>query len=85
MTKLVITHKVNNVAAWKSYDAEREHNMGAFAADIRSYTTPDNGDEVAVTMTVHDMAGLQAFLQSEACDEIMQRHGVIKPVTLFVE
>ncbi len=85
MTKLVITHKVTDVAAWKNHDAERERNIGAFAADIRSYTTPDNGNEVAVTMTVHDMAGLQAFLQSEACDEIMRRHGVIKPVTLFVE
>lgn len=85
MTRLVITHKVEDVGIWKGYDAERERNMSAFASDIRSYTAPGTGNQVAITMTVSDMEGLQAFLQSEACDSIMRRHGVIKPVNVFTD
>lgn len=83
MTKIVATHKVVNVEKWKALESERRENLGAFADDIAGYVDPNGGDSVAVTMTVHDPEGLQAFLQSDACTAIMARHGVIQPVTFL--
>jgi hypothetical protein len=83
MTKIVATHKVTDVARWKKFESERRENIGAFASEITGYVDPNGGDTVAVTMTVHDPEGFQAFLQSDACAAIMERHGVIQPVTFL--
>lgn len=83
MPKLIITHRVDDVAKWKAFDAERQANMSAFAVDIESYTPQDGGDRVAVAMTVHDPEGLKRFMASETCDAIMRRHGVVKPVAVY--
>lgn len=83
MPRLVITHRVEDVAKWKAFDGEREVNMGGFASEIRSYVAGDGGDGVALTMNVSDMEGLKTFLASETCDAIMRRHGVVKPVTMY--
>jgi hypothetical protein len=84
MPKLVITHRVEDIAKWKSFDGERQTNMSAFASDIRSYASADGEKTVAVTMDVSDMEGLQTFLRSETCDSIMRRHGVIRPVATYL-
>ena len=83
MTKIVATHKVVNVEKWKALELERRENLGAFADNIAGYVDPNGGDTVAVTMTVHDPEGFQAFLQSDAGVAIMERHGVIQPVTFL--
>jgi hypothetical protein len=83
MTKIVATHKVASVEKWKAFEAERRENLGAFADEISGYVDPNGGNTVAVTMTVHDPAGFEAFLKSDACAAIMERHGVIQPVTFL--
>lgn len=83
MTKAIATHKVANVAKWKAFEAERREYLGAFANDISGYVDPNGGDTVAVAMTVHDPKGLEAFLRSDACAAIMERHGVVQPVTIL--
>lgn len=83
MTKIVATHRVTDIKRWKSLEAERRESMGAFVSEITSYVDPNGGDTVALTMTVHDPEGLKAFLQSNACADIMKRHGVIQPVTVL--
>ncbi len=85
MSKLVITHKVEDVAKWKSFDTERSTNMAAFASDISSYVDTNGGNSIAVSMTVTDLDGLKNFMQSETCDAIMRKHGVIKPVTVLAQ
>jgi hypothetical protein len=85
MPKVIATHTVENVTKWKSFDDERKTNLGAFGRDIESYVDPDGGNGVAVSMTVTDPEGLKAFLQSETCDAIMRKHGVIKPVSMLVD
>ncbi len=82
MSRIVVTHKVEDVVKWKSFDEERRVNMGAFGTDIQSFVDMGGGSSVALSMTVTDPDGLQAFIQSEMCDAIMRRHGVIKPVTV---
>ncbi len=83
MPKIIVTHKVENVAKWKSFDEERSKNMAAFASDIASFVDTNGGNSIAVSMTVTDPEGLHAFMQSETCDAIMRKHGVIKPVTVL--
>jgi hypothetical protein len=83
MTKVVATHKVVNVEKWKALESERREHMGPFADDIAGYVDPNGGDTVAVSMTVHDPEGLQAFLQSATCAALLEQHGVIQPVTFL--
>ncbi len=82
MPKIVVAYKVEVVAKWKSFDEECWVNMTAFGSDIETFVDTSGGNAVALSMTVSDPAGLQAFIQSEACEAIMRRHGGIKPVTL---
>jgi hypothetical protein len=82
MPKLVITHRVEDVAKWKAFDAERETNMSAFACDIQSYASADGGDQVAVSLDVNDPEGLSRFMASQTSDAILRRHGVIRPVSV---
>lgn len=83
MGKIVITHKVEDVANWKQFDAERATNIGAFGTDIQSYVDPNGSNAVAISLNVTDLGGLKTFMQSESCSTIMRKHGVIKPVTTF--
>ncbi len=83
MSKIIVTHKVEDVAKWKSFDEERSTNMAAFASDVASYIDANGSNSIAVSMTVTDPEGLHAFMQSETCDAIMRKHGVIKPVTVL--
>ncbi len=82
MAKIVITHKVEQVTRWQKFDEERRVNMSPFAKNIESFVDSNGGNAVAVSMTVTDEEAMQAFLQSETCSAIMQKHGVIQPVTV---
>ena len=83
MSKFIAIHAVADVARWKSFDAERITVFAPFATDVTSYTDPNGGKTVALTANVHDVAGLQAFMQSPAAAASMKRHGVIQPVTFL--
>jgi len=83
MARIIVTHKVEDVARWKAFDDERSSNLGAFGTGIESYTDADGGNTVGVGMTVTDRDGLETFMQSETCEAIMRRHGVIKPIMVL--
>ncbi len=82
MSRIVVTHRVEDVAVWKSFDDERRVNMGAFGSDIQTFVDLNGSNSVALSMHVTDADGLRSFMQSETCDAIMRKHGVIKPVTV---
>jgi hypothetical protein len=83
MSKYTVVHAVADVARWKSFDAERVTVFAPFATDVTSYTDPNGGKTVALTANVHDVAGLQAFMQSPAAAAAMEKHGVVQPVTFL--
>jgi hypothetical protein len=83
MSKFIAVHTVADVARWKSFDAERISAFAPFATDVTSYTDPAGGKTVALTVNVHDAAGMQAFMQTPAAAAIMEKHGVIQPVTFL--
>jgi hypothetical protein len=83
MSKFIATHAVADVARWKSFDAERATAFAPFATDVTSYTDPNGGKTVALTVNVHDVAGMQAYMRTTAAAESMEKHGVIQPVTFL--
>ena len=83
MPKFIATHTVADVARWKSFDAERATSFAPFGADVTSYTDPSGGKTVALTVNVHDVARMQAFMQTPAAAALMEKHGVLQPVAFL--
>ncbi len=83
MSRFIAVHTVADVARWKSFDAERITTFAPFATDVTSYSDPAGGNTVALTVNVHDVAGMQAYMQTPAAVAIMEKHGVIQPVTFL--
>ncbi|SFD05976.1 hypothetical protein [Tropicimonas isoalkanivorans] len=75
MPKLVVTHKVDDVAHWLA-SPKREEVFAGVAEDIQTYVKPGGSNEVALTMTITDMAAVEAVINSEAGAEAMKFDGV---------
>jgi hypothetical protein len=67
--------------------SERAATLGRYATDVTDYVAADGATEIAITANVHDMPGLEAMLASPSPDDgtTMERHGVIPPVTVYIE
>jgi hypothetical protein len=87
MPKIVITHKVVDVERWLKGTAERASVISAYATQVTDYVAADGSNNIAVTADVHDMAGAQAMMASPSPEDAaaMERHGVIPPLTVYVE
>ena len=83
MPKFIATHAVADVAKWKSFDAERTAAFAPFGTDVASYIDPNGGKMVALSINVHDVAGMQAWMKTPAAAAAMEKHGVIQPVTFL--
>ncbi len=51
------------------------------------HVAADGSNNVAITADIHDMAGLQALMESPSPEDAaaQERHGVIHPITVYVE
>lgn len=87
MPKVVFTHRVTDVENWLKGKDERAAAFAPFGTDVRDHVTLDGSDEVAITVDIHDVDGVQALLTSPPPDvaALMQRHGVILPVVGYFE
>lgn len=87
MPKIVITHAVADVEHWLKFHAERVAQLSPFATNVTEHAAVDGSNHVALTMDVHDMAGMQAALASPPPEltAAMERHGVIPPIVAHVE
>ncbi|MEA2519272.1 MAG: hypothetical protein QOF49_1352 [Chloroflexota bacterium] len=88
MTKVVLTHAVEDVERWLSFKGERAASIeGMGASNVVDHVAADGSKNVAISMDVADMDAIQdglASLTTELTPEA-QRHGVILPVTAHVE
>ena len=75
MPRLIATHQVDDVAHWLS-SRKRAEVFGGVATDIVTFVDPQNPKQVGLSMTVHDMAGLQAIMESPAGADAMKSDGV---------
>ena len=87
MPKIVITHKVVDVERWLKGKAERAAVIGAYGTNVTDHVAMDGSNTIAVTADIHDMAGAQAMMASPSPEDAaaMERHGVIPPLTVYVE
>jgi hypothetical protein len=88
MPKIVVIHDVVDVDQWLQYHSERADAIGALGgSNVVDYVAQEGGNTIAVTADVADVAGMMAALGSPPPEvgEIMQRHGVVPPLTIYVE
>jgi hypothetical protein len=87
MPKIVITHAVVDVDRWLTGKAERAAVISNYATNVTDHVAMDGSKNIAVTADVHDLAGAQAMMASPSPEDAaaMERHGVIPPLTVYVE
>ena len=87
MPKLVVTHAVVDIGRWLQGKAEWAAIIGAYATNVTDHVAADGSNNVAITADIHDMAGLQALMDSPSPEDAaaQERHGVIQPITVYVE
>ena len=87
MPKVVITHAVVDVERWLKGKAERAAVVGAYATQVTDHVAMDGSNNIAVTADIHDMAGAQAMMTSPSPEvaALEEKHGVIQPMTVYIE
>jgi hypothetical protein len=87
MPKIVIIHKVVDVERWLAGKAERAAVISKYGTQVTDYVAMDGSNNIAVTADVHDVAGAQAMMTSPSPEvaAAMERHGVIPPITAYIE
>ena len=88
MSKIVLTHAVEDVERWLGFKDERAASIGAMgASNVVDHVAGDGSKNVAISMDVTDPGAIQAGLASPPPElvDAMQRHGVVQPITALVE
>jgi hypothetical protein len=87
MPRMVITHDVVDIERWLKGKDERASALGAIGADVTDHVAADDSPRVAVSATIHDMAALQALIDAPPPEvaALMESHGVVPPLTVYVE
>jgi hypothetical protein len=88
VTKVVLTHAVEDIERWLGFKSERAASIGAMGGtNVVDHVSADGSRNVAISMDVADMSAMQAGLASPPPElaDAMQRHGVIPPVIAHVE
>lgn len=75
MTKLVITHEVDDVAHWLASPKRAEFFAG-IPKDLTTYVLAGATNRVALSMDVADMDALDAMLKSEKGGQAAKHDGV---------
>jgi len=88
MPKVVITHNVTDVDTWLGFKAERAGAIESLGgSNVVDQVALDGSNRVVVSLDVDDVDALVATLASPPPEmgEIMGRHGVVPPLTVYVE
>jgi hypothetical protein len=87
MPRIVITHDVVDMERWLTGKDERAAAIGSIGTDVTDHVAMDDSNRVAVTASVHDMDALRAMLGSPPPEVAaqMEAHGVVPPLTVYVE
>ena len=86
MTRMIVTHAVKDVDQWLACRARTLAAFAPYATDIFFCTIPEGGNNVAISLNVHDMDGLMALSQSPEHQAFTDEAGIIHeppPVMYF--
>jgi hypothetical protein len=84
---MVITRAVVDIERWLDGKAERAAAIGSFGTNVTDHVAADGSNNIAITADVHDVASAQAMMASPSPEvaAAMESHGVIPPVTAYIE
>ena len=88
MPKLVITHAVEDLDRWLAGKSERAAAIeSGSGSNVTDFVAADGSNNVAISADVADVEQLKAMLASPPPDvlEKMQAHGVVQPITAYVQ
>ena len=87
MPRIVVTHQVVDIERWLKGKEERVTVIGPYATEVTDYVAADGSKTVAISANIHDMAGAQAMMASPSPEDkaLEEKHGVIRPFTLYIE
>ena len=88
MPRVVITHAVEDIDRWLQGKAKRAAAIeSGTGSNVTDYVAADGSNNIAITADVSDLAALQGMLASPSPEVLaaMQEHGVVQPVTAYVE
>ena len=88
MPRVVITHAVEDIDRWLQGQADRAAAIeSGTGSNVTDYVAADGSNNVAITADVSDPAVLQGMLASPPPEVLasMQEHGVVQPITAYVE
>jgi hypothetical protein len=88
MPKVVITHAVKDIDRWLQGKAERAAAIeSATGSNVTDYVAQDGSKNVAVTADLADIEPVKSMAAAPAPEvaALMESHGVIQPVTIYIE
>jgi hypothetical protein len=88
MAKVVITHNVADVDTWLKGKAERAQAVGQLGgSNVQDHVAADGSNAIAITCDIDDVEAALATIASPPPEmsEVMQKHGVMPPLTAYVE
>jgi len=86
--RVVITHAVEDIDRWLQGNAKRTAAIeSGTGSNVTDYVAADGSNNIAITADVSDLATLEEMLASPPPDVLaaMQEHGVVPPITAYVE
>lgn len=88
MAKIVVTHSVSDVDIWLKGKSERAAAISSMGAtNVVDHVAEDGSKTVAITFDVDDVATVTSTLASPPAEmaEAMQSHGVIPPLSVYID
>lgn len=88
MPKMVVTHAVVDVDNWLKGKAERADAIAAMGCtSVLDYVAEDGSKAIAITADTDDVAAVLAAMGAPSPEvaATMQRHGVVPPITVYVQ
>ena len=82
MTKLIVTHEVDDIAHWRA-SPKRDEVFAAVATNLQTHVLPGDTSRVAISMDVANMDALGAMLKSDIGAQAMKHDGV-RPETIVM-
>lgn len=88
MPKVVITHAVEDIDRWRAGSAGRAAAIeSGTGSNVTDYVASDGSNNIAVTADVADVDALNGMLTSPSPEVLaaMQDHGVVMPITAYIQ
>lgn len=79
MPRMIVTHAVKDVDQWLAYRTQTLEAFAPYATDVFFCTIPEGGNNVAISLNVHDMDGMMAMVETAEHQALTEKAGVIHP------